>query len=253
MHLERRWKIWILVGVVIIGIVGIFFVPRIPQDQAYHGFADTRRILGIPNFWNVVTNLPFLLVGLFGFAAFPRNAWIAGVPGLRLASKIFLAGTILVGLGSAYYHYAPSNISLVWDRLPMTISFIAFFVIVMGDSISPTCVEKLIWPLVLLGVGSVGYWYATELRGAGDLRPYALVQFLPAALLPLILVLFGTNHLRVGFLWGTLVMYALAKVVEHFDKAIYDATAVISGHSIKHLLAAMAAFSVVLAFRPTGR
>jgi hypothetical protein len=248
MQLQRKLRLWILAGVAIIAIIALPFLPRIPQDPAYHNFADDRAILSIANFWNVVTNLPFLLVGVAGLTAFRSDRRIAIAPGLRRSYAVFLIGVVLVSFGSSYYHYAPSNASLVWDRLPMTISFMALLVIVAGDSILPMSAEKFLLPLLLLGSGSVGYWYATELMGAGDLRFYGIVQFLPMVLLLLILVLFGMKSLRVGFLWATLATYGLAKIAEHFDEAIYAATSAISGHSIKHVLAALATFWIVRAF-----
>lgn len=249
MHFQHRLKVWILIAVAAVGIVALPFIPRISQDPAYHAFVDSRQILGIPNFWNVITNLPFLFVGLAGLATFRSHNQRRTASGLRLCFAVFLLGVTLVSFGSAYYHYAPSNASLVWDRLPMTIAFMAFLVMVIGDSISTKHTGKLLWPLLLLGVGSVWYWYATERAGAGDLRLYGLVQFFPVVLIPLTLVMFGTKSLRAGFLWATLATYVLAKIAEYFDAGIYNATGVISGHSVKHILAALSTFWIVLAFR----
>ena len=245
----HRLKVWILIAVTIGAVAALPFIPRISQDLAYHEFANTRQILGIPNFWNVITNLPFLLVGLFGLASLRWRKRTAATSSPHFCYVVFSVGTMLVSFGSAYYHYRPSNASLVWDRLPMTVAFMALLAMVIGDSISLALARKLLWPLLLLGVGSVGYWYATELAGAGDLRPYGLVQFLPMILLPLILLMFGTKNLRAGFLWAAFAAYGLAKVAEHFDGGIYAATGLISGHSVKHLLAALSTFWIVLAFR----
>ncbi len=249
MPLPDKLKVWILIAVAAGGVVALPFIPRISQDPAYHQFADARYILGIPNFWNVVTNLPFLLVGLAGLAVFRSHNQRRIAPGLRLCFAVFLLGVTLVSFGSAYYHYAPSNTSLVWDRLPMSIAFMALLVMVIGDCISPKHTGKLLWPLLLLGIGSVWYWYATERAGAGDLRLYGLVQFFPVVLIPLTLVIFGTKSLRAGFLWATLATYVLAKIAEYCDLGIYTATGVISGHSVKHLLAALSTFWIVLAVR----
>ena len=253
MPLPHKLKVWILIAVAASGVGALPFIPRISQDPTYHQFADARYILGIQNFWNVVTNLPFLFVGLAGLAVFRSHNQRRIASGLRLCFAIFLLGMTLVSFGSAYYHYTPSNTSLVWDRLPMTIAFMALLVMVIGDCISPKHTGKLLWPLLLLGVGSVWYWYATERAGAGDLRLYGLIQFFPVVLIPLTLVMFGAKSLRAGFLWATLATYVLAKVAEYFDAGLYTTTGVISGHSVKHLLAALSTFWIVLAFRQPAK
>lgn len=252
---QAGWKNWILVAVAAAAGVAMFFIPRIPQDPAYHRFSDAHEVFGIPNFWNVVTNLPFLIVGLAGLRLHFGGAGSPVPAALRPGYIVFLVGVMLIGVGSTYYHYAPSTAALVWDRLPMTIVFMALFAVVIGDGIPVRYAGKFLWLFILAGVGSVGYWYVTETRGAGDLRPYVLVQFLPLVLIPLALVLNGTKYLHAGFLWATLGVYLLAKVVEHYDVAVYSLTGVLGGHSIKHLLASLATFCVLMAFRgrPTAR
>lgn len=249
MRFQHRLKVWILIIVAIAGVVALPFIPRISQDPNYHEFADTRDLLGVPHFWNVITNFPFLFVGLAGLITLYLNHQRGRASGLRLYFAIFLVGVMYVSDGSAAYHYAPSNATLVWDRLPMTMAFMAFLAMVIADCISPTYARKLLWPLLLLGGGSVGYWYATECAGAGDLRLYGLVQFFPVILIPLALVMFGTKSLRARFLWAALATYVAAKFAEHYDASIYHALGVLSGHSIKHLLASLSTFWIVLAVR----
>jgi hypothetical protein len=239
------WRAWLLIAVTVIGIVTAFCLPPIPQDPTYHLFADRRTLFGMPNFWNVISNFPFVLVGLFGLSLLSRLP----VSTPRVAYIVFCLGGAGVGLGSAYYHYAPTMQTLVWDRLPMTIAFMALFAMVVRDRISVSLGNRLLWPLVLAGVCSVGYWYATELQGHGDLRPYALIQFLPMLLMPLMLMLYVGKGLNTPWLWGTLATYALAKIAEYLDGAIYDVIAVESGHSIKHVLGACAVLCVVMAVR----
>ncbi len=243
MNLRDKWRVWIVLTVAAVGVIGSLFVPRIPQDPAYHQFVDDRTLLGIPNFWNVVTNIPFVLVGIFGLARLSR------VVALRSGYLIICIGIVLVAVGSSYYHYAPSMKSLVWDRLPMTIVFMALFSTIIEDRVSSRVGKTLLWPLIVVGAASVGYWHLSELQGNGDLRPYGLVQFLPLVLIPLILVLFPSRGLRTSFLWWTLITYALAIIAEHFDLRIFETTGMISGHSIKHLLASLALLFFVLAYR----
>ncbi len=242
MSISDKWRVWIILTVAAVGVIGSLFVPRIPQDPTYHQFADNRTLLGILNFWNVVTNIPFVLVGIFGLARLSR------VVALRSGYLIVCVGIVLVAVGSSYYHYAPSTKSLVWDRLPMTIVFMVLFSAIIEDRVSSRAGKIFLWPLIVVGASSVGYWHLSELQGNGDLRPYGLVQFLPLVLIPLILVLFPSRGLRTSFLWWTLVIYALSKIAEHFDLGIFETTGMISGHSIKHLLASLAILFFVLAY-----
>jgi len=173
------------------------------------------------------------------------------------AGMLFSLGAILVGAGSAWYHLAPGNGTLVWDRLPMTIAFMALFSRVISDRISVRLGRWLLWPLVFAGAASVLYWDWSELQGRGDLRAYGLVQFLPMLLIPLMLVMASGKGIRTPWLWATLASYAMAKLAEYFDAGIYAATGFLSGHSIKHLLGALAIFFALKAVtRPeksTGR
>lgn len=249
---KKNWQWWILGAVTVIGIAATFFVPPIPQDPAYHEFADRRMFLGIPNFWNVFSNLPFVIFGAYGLFKFS----LLREPSFRHAYLIFCVGIIFVGFGSAYYHYSPSTETLLWDRLPMTIVFMALFSMILGDRVSERFGVMMLLPLLITGVASVVYWYWTETQGRGDLRAYGLVQFLPMLLIPLMLIICEGKGLRVPFVWATLGTYALAKLTEVFDKAIYDATGFMSGHAIKHALASIAvlwAIFAILKFNPLKR
>jgi hypothetical protein len=227
------------------GIAAAFWLDRIPQDPGYHQFADRSAWFGIQNFWNVATNLPFLVAGAIGFARRER----LDDAGLHDNYVVFCIGVALVGLGSAYYHWAPSTPALVWDRLPMTVAFMALFSAIVRDRVSERLGRGLLWPLIIAGVASIGWWYWTELGARGDLRPYAVVQFLPLVLIPSMLLLFSGRGLRDSWLWATLVAYVLAKIAEFFDAAIYGASGFLSGHSVKHLLAALAVGWAIRAFQ----
>lgn len=237
-----------LIALSAILIVAIFFVDPIPQDPAYHAFADARSLLGIPNFWNVASNVPFLLVGGAGLYYLISSNSPGLLPGLSPAYLVFFAGVLLTGIGSAYYHYAPGNATLVWDRLPMTLGFMGFLTIIIGEHISLPAAKRLLIPLLIVGAGSVVYWGITETRGAGDLRPYAIVQFLPGLLIPLILLMYRSVFGSVAFLWIVIVMYVLSKLFEHFDSAIYEFGELISGHSLKHFAAAIAPIVILYGF-----
>lgn len=230
-------------------IAAMAFVHPLPQNPAYHHFADHRTILGFPNFWNVISNLPFLLVGVLGLRLMKSRALQGGLSELRPVYWTFFIGISCVAFGSGYYHWSPSNQTLVWDRLPMTIAFMAFFAAIVGERISVDTGRRLLWPLLLIGVGSVVYWYAGEQHGVGDLRLYALVQFLPMLLIPIILVLFPSRLVPNSYVWGVLGSYALSKLAELWDGVIFHKLHVFSGHSIKHLLAAFGTYCFLLALQ----
>jgi Ceramidase len=238
-----RSLLWILV-ITAAAIAIAFALDPIPQDPAYHAFADTRKMAGVPNAWNVMTNLPFFLVGALGLAMLPRLV----SPQLRLHYIVLCAGVTLVALGSAYYHLEPSTRALVWDRLPMTVAFMALLSSVIADRFSWLVGRALLWPLVTVGLVSIAWWVRTEAAGAGDLRPYALVQFLPMLVIPLALLLRKSQWLRAPWLWAGLAAYLSAKLAEYFDAAIFAALGWVSGHGLKHLLAALACWWVIRGF-----
>ncbi|MGZ5477724.1 MAG: ceramidase domain-containing protein, partial [Thermoanaerobaculia bacterium] len=245
--ISRRWRYWLLLAVVAASVVGIALHKPIPQDATYHAFADRRTVLGVPNFWNVISNLPFLLVGIAGLRALRRGGPPGPLQPLYPAYAALFLGVILVAFGSGYYHLAPNNGSLTWDRLPMTMVFMAFLALVVGDRIDPQLGRRCLPFLLLIGVLSVVYWHASEVRGNGDLRPYVLVQFLPLALVPLITVIFPPAFSKVYYIWGMLGAYAAAKVLEVFDERVFRALGVLSGHTLKHLAAAAGVYFLVLA------
>lgn len=229
--------------VTVLAVLGLCFVGRIPQDVGYHQFADSREIAGINSFLNVVSNLSFLLVGLFGLRRHPRLA----VSESETGYLVLCIGVFLVGLGSAYYHLAPSNSSLLWDRLPMTAAFMALLSILLGERVTSGYKNASLWLLVAFGVSAALYWSWTESQGHGDLRPYVLAQFLPILLMPLILLLFPEKYLRSSLLLCAFGLYFLAKACEHFDRDIYEMTKFVSGHTLKHLVAAIAVLCIVSA------
>lgn len=167
-------RVWLLVGLGLVALIVVAFLPPIPQDPAYHNFADRRRFLGIPNALNVLSNAPFVLVGALGWTLLlrqgrPRADGPLTAPWERAAFLILFAGVGLTGFGSAYYHLAPGNVTLFWDRLPMTIVFMSLFALIIGERISLTAGQRLLPVLLLVGAGSVVYWLVGELSGAGDL------------------------------------------------------------------------------------
>ncbi len=249
-HLTRRRKLILINGFVVFVVVAGSFFPPVPQDPQFHDFADKREILGIPNFWNVVTNFSFVLVGLLGIHRLVHGTLRGALDELRLAYLYIFLGMLLVGIGSSYYHLDPSNRTLLWDRMPLTMPFMAFVSVLVGEHIGVTVGRRLLWPLLVVGVASVVYWHWTEAAGHGDLRPYAIVQFLPMVLIPIVLLLFPSRLSDTGYIWAVLGAYALAKLLEVADGIVFDALGgAISGHSLKHLIAALGGYVFLMALQ----
>jgi hypothetical protein len=239
-RLAQNRPLLIFLGLMAASLVALWLVPPIPQDQAYHQFADDRTLFGIPNFWNVVSNLPFALVGAVGLWQFHRDP----------ATVVFFAGVFLTAFGSAYYHWAPSDGTLFWDRLPMAIAFSGVLAAAVEERIDARTGRLLLWPLVVLGVISMLVW-----RSTGDLRLYGWVQFFPILALPVMFLLLkpkytGTMYWIVAAGW-----YLLAKILEYTDAAIYSAGHLLTGHTLKHLAAAAATYAILRYYqtrRPIG-
>jgi len=247
---KRQTSIAIIVLVSVAAIIAMAFVPPIPQPLDYHDFADTRRLFGAPNFWNVMSNVPFLFVGVAGLIEVLRNRYTGGLPSQRLAYGIFFFGVAAVCFGSGYYHWAPSNATLAWDRLPMSIAFMAFVSIVIAEHIDERIARLALWPLIVVGVLSVWYWDYTESLGRGDLRLYGLVQFLSLVVIALIWLTIPSKLTGIGYLWGMFAGYVLAKVLEEFDGSVFNVFgSQMSGHALKHMAAAAGMYCFVLALR----
>lgn len=248
--LSFRQRVFVLICLLVVGMAGVLVLDPIPQDPDYHLFADTRSFFGIPNFNDVVSNAGFAVVGLAGMfmVVGEKRRSIFVQPTDARPYVVFFIGVALVGLGSAYYHWAPSSERLLWDRLPMSIGFMAFCSAIVADRIDAKAGNSWVLALlVALGVASLIYWHWTELLGRGDLRFYALVQFYPMVALPAVCWLFPEHRYTAGrFLVWVIAWYVLSKVLEHFDGEVFDLLGhIVSGHTLKHLAAAVATFVVL--------
>jgi len=241
-----KWQSILLLGVGLVVIIAVAMVDPIAQDPLYHMFADQRPMVGVPNFMNVMSNLPFLIVGILGWRIIASNAETV-TPATRLAWIVFFFGISLTAFGSGYFHLEPNNDSLVWDRIPMTIGFMSLVSIIISEYFSPQLGKRLLLPLLFVGIGSVVYWAHTESLDAGDLRPYAIVQFLPMLLIPLTIILYKTRSDLGRYVWWMIGFYVAAKVAEQLDDNLYSFGAAMSGHTLKHLLASLAPASLLYA------
>jgi hypothetical protein len=217
-----------------------FMLSRQPfgQNPNYHHFADRRIFFGAPNFFDVMSNIPFLLVGMTGIGFCLRNRLMT----LRSAWLTFFAGVAIVSAGSAYYHWNPNNETLVWDRLPMTIGFMGLFVALLAEYVSAQLGKFLLVPAILAGFSSVLYWHWLD-----DLRFYYWIQLIPLLTVPAVIVLFRPKYSRQWLLLLALACYMLAKISETYDREVFAfSRSLFSGHSLKHILAASGCFSVLV-------
>lgn len=236
-------KLTTLVTITIALIVIVILQKPFSQPASYHQFADQLSWWGIPNAWNVLTNLPFLFVGGYGLYSLTKTAAPLSIK--RMYATLFI-GILLTGVGSAFYHLVPDNFRLLFDRLPMTIIFMSFLAIAIYEWISPQLGRQSFYVLLLLGMVSLFWWYYTEQQGRGDLRFYLFIQFYPMIFIPFIFWLYRSpeKNRKIRVLGWVFIWYIIAKVAEVYDQQLFTATG-FSGHSIKHLAAAMATWYMV--------
>jgi Ceramidase len=231
----RQYRpVLVLLGLMAASLAGLLLLPAISQDQSYHDFADQRTLLGTPNFWNVISNLPFVPIGAVGLWQFRRDP----------ATIVLFLGIFLTGFGSAYYHWNPNDRTLLWDRLPIALSFMAILSIIIEERVNPTAGAILLWPLLCLAVLSLLLWRWTD-----DLRLYAWVQFFPFLAMLLIFLTCPPKYTGTYYWILAAVIYVMAKVFEHFDGAIYSIGFIVSGHTLKHFAAAAACFAILRYFQ----
>jgi len=234
----------LLTVAVLIAIIALF-LPPIPQPLAYHNFADHRGWLGIPNFGDVVSNIPFAVVGICGLLfLFRPHAGTFSDHRERWLYLVMFAGLILTAFGSAYYHLAPGNARLVWDRVPIMIVFMALLAAVIAERVSIVAGLWLFPPLEAAGIGSVLVWRSGEMQGHGDLRFYAAVQVY-AILILLLLLLVPAKYTRGSDLAIVVGFYVLAKILEESDRQVFSLGHIVSGHTLKHLAAAAAGYWIL--------
>ncbi len=245
---KEKLGVTLIIVITLFAVSGMLLQDPIAQDSSYHRFGDSREIFSILNFWNVVSNLPFLIVGIIGLYKIIVTGTLNIIADIKISYILLFLGVSLVAFGSGYYHLWPDNQTLVWDRLPMTVAFMALFSIVIGEFISVSAGKALLLPFILVGTSSVIFWHFSEIRGAGDLRYYAFIQFFPIIVIPVILVCFRSRCRGVNAYWLLLTAYIVAKVFEQFDGAVYNWLGFISGHSIKHIVVALGLYILLVSY-----
>lgn len=237
-------------------MAGVFLLPPCAQPTGYHDFADTRTIFGIANFFNVITNLLFLLVGITGLAFLLRDPRTPSAFAERAEQRsylVFFIGVALTGIGSAYYHLAPDNARLLWDRLPMTVGFMSMLAAMITERVSLKGGIRLLGPLVVLGIASAVYWRLSASAGAENVMPYVVVQYGSIAIVLLIAALFPSRYTQANRIYLVIGLYIMAKIAESLDAWVFSMGSIVSGHSIKHLVAACAAYQILRMLKARAR
>ncbi|KAL3692087.1 hypothetical protein R1sor_005738 [Riccia sorocarpa] len=232
------WGVALFVFVVLMVVT-----PKIPQDQSYHNFADRRNFFGIPNTLNVVSNFPFLIIGVIGLVfTLHDNTFGLSLKGELWGWTAFFFGVAATAFGSAYYHLKPNDNRLVWDRLPMTIAFTSVMAVFIIERIDELTGRASIAPLLGAGVVSVAYWWF-----ANDLRLYALVQFVPCVAIPAMTIALPPRYSHSSYWLWAAGFYLLAKIFEANDMKFYRWTQFLaSGHTLKHLSAALVPVFIII-------
>jgi len=243
----NRFLFHLPLSIVLCAGLGLLLVGPIAQPEHFHEFADRRTMFGMPNAADVLSNAGFAIVGLWGLArlwpARAHRAFSAAWPGYCL----FLAALVLTAAGSAFYHLAPDNPSLVWDRLGIALACAGLLAAVRADSRPDTNARLGVALLAVAALASVIWWRLTDIAGAGDLRPYVLVQASPLVLIPVWHAIHGApRDERIAF-GAAILLYVAAKAAELNDQALFAALQWVSGHTVKHLLATAA--SAVITFQ----
>lgn len=241
--MKRTSLLWLLIAL----LAGALLVHGpVAQWPGYHEFADRRVWLGLPNAADVLSNLPFLLIGLWGWQRCRALHW-----------RLFNAALVCTAAGSAFYHWAPDNTALVFDRLPIAWACAVLACIFLAERVDGRWVRpRVLAAALLVASASVGLWWWSELAGRSDLRAYLFVQFLPMLLVVAGLLLrlpaLDAQAVPASAWWITLGFYAAAKAFELADHGVLQAVGVVSGHTLKHLLAAAAAGWIVRAAGDAG-
>jgi hypothetical protein len=225
-------------------LIAAVFWPAMPQPLSYHEFVDRRAFFGVANFLDAASNIGFVIPGVIGLIVTlgSRTAFSTDVE--RVPYVIFFLGMLLTSVGSSYYHLAPDNGRLFWDRLPMTIAFMSLIAAQICERISVRIGVASLAPMLVVGAGSVFYWRATERAGDGNVIPYGILQGYSVVILLLIAVLLPSRYTRERDVYWVFAWYVIAKILEALDRHIYALGNLVSGHTLKHLAAGAAGLVV---------
>lgn len=242
--MSRGWAALLLPACAV--ALALALLPHLPQPQDYHRFADARAWLGVPNFLDVASNFALLPVAVAGLSAVLRN--FSG-RAERLPYAMFFLALGATAFSSVWYHLAPDNARLFWDRLPIAVCFAALLSAVIAERLSVRAGLSLLAPLAATAAGTVWYWLRSEALGAGNVLPYFAFQLYALLAILLLMHLCPSRYSRGTDLYRVVLLYGAALAAELLDRHIFALGEVISGHTLKHLLAALAAYQVARMLR----
>jgi predicted membrane channel-forming protein YqfA (hemolysin III family) len=227
--------------IIFTSIIAMLLHGVIIQPSHYHAFADQSTFLGLPHAADVLSNIGFAIVAIVGITHLIRSYKQNKTAQSFWAYGVFILSLLLTAVGSSYYHLAPDDARLFWDRLPIALACAGILAAVRLETVSKNNAGRDLFLLCLFAIGSVIWWQQTA-----DLRPYLLLQLLTLLLIPLWQIIAGsprTDQLAFG---TAIVFYIVAKATELLDQQILESTTLISGHSLKHLFAAAAGGIIVM-------
>lgn len=249
-HYVRQQIFWTIFGLLLLSSFILQSKGLLQTPEHYHHFIDNRKLLGIQNLMDVVSNILFFIVSIYTAWSLNKNntqgSLFKNLKTNQLNVNIVLTGCMLVGFGSAFYHLAPSDHRLMWDRLPMTIVFsgiVSHAITHLNLLPKNWSITKMSCSYLALSLFSVVLWYVGTLINQNWIGLYSFVQFGGIILL---LYLAGSayslkDNTYLKMIMKVIGLYIVAKVAEHYDHQIFDFTYnIISGHSIKHMVSALA-------------
>jgi hypothetical protein len=229
-------------------------MPGLPDPSvAGAAFADGRAWRGMPNAMDVLSNLPFAAFGILGLWRLRRLDTLhdRSLPANALdAAWLFFAGLVLTAGGSVFYHLQPDALRLTADRAGMAIAFAGMIGLAVCERVS----QRAGWPAACFSFAA-GLLAVAIYHESGNVLPWAVLQFGGMALVLTLALLLRPAPGAMGLKLGLIIFfYAVGKLFELGDQAIYEATGHwVSGHSLKHLVAAFAAWPVLQVLRSVDR
>ena len=264
--IETHWKAWAMLqlssspasaekarfvvgGAFALWALASLIAPAMGQPQSFHDFAAQRALGWLPHAGDVLSNLGFLMAALAGAGLMfsTREQRLPKV--VQVMAALFFFGLFSSFVGSSFYHWAPHDLSLAWDRLGMSAAFAGMLGLAVQQRVNDDASAYLAGGSMLVAcLAAVAISAQT-----GNVLPWALLQgggvlaMLALACLPHPRST-RSNGLAIN-LWAVVGFYALAKLLELGDGQVFGCThQLISGHSSKHLVAALAALPVLSAF-----
>ncbi len=229
-----------------------WLLPSFAQPQSFHDYADQRVWLGLPHAADMLSNLPFLVVGAIGLH-FVLRGWRTN--GNAFSDQraawpyaLLFAGVVLTAFGSAWYHAQPNDTTLLWDRLPMALAFAGLVAGILTDRAAQRSFGLLV-AFATVGAGTVLYWTAS-----GNLVPYLAMQagFIGTALIATACI--ASRYTHANRIYAAAGLYAAAILFERLDHQVYALLGGwISGHTLKHLFACAAILSIFSMLRARQR